>query len=250
MPPNLRLLLVGCPGSGKGTQTSRLTRTHQTLTAISSGDLLRRRAAQAKSDVDASPSVKKTNEMVAEMLGHGTLVPDVLVSRLVLDEVDRLGSDAGWILDGQATREAEAKWVSPSRFPRTLGQARQLDLDLAKRKQPLAMVVYLDVPESVILERVTARWIHAPSGRTYNLSYNPPKFPGKDDVTGEPLTQRSDDTAETVSARLRSFHEQTLPILAHYGDLVKRFKGRTSDEIYPQIEAALAEWVRKREAWR
>lgn len=120
--------------------------------------------------------------------------------------------------------------------------------------QPLNLVVNLQVPEDVILQRImgmywtkqfiyiqltnifTDRWVHIPSGRVYNLSYNPPRVPGVDDVTGEPLTKRPDDTPEVFKVRLEQHHAMATPLLDHYNDIVVNCKGDTSDEIYPQIE--------------
>ena len=110
-------------------------------------------------------------------------------------------SSSDWLLDG---------------FPRTLGQAQMLDDMLSSKSSDLQLVVNLDVPEEIILDRILNRWTHLPSGRVYNLTYNPPKTPGKDDITGEPLSKREDDNVETFANRLKSFHKQTEPMLQHY----------------------------------
>ena len=129
-----------------------------------------------------------------------------------------------WLLDG---------------FPRTIGQAEALDATLNKLMQPLNLVINLQVPEDVILQRIMDRWIHIPSGRVYNLSYNPPRVPGLDDVTGEPLSKRPDDTPEVFKVRLDQHHAMAAPLLDHYHDVVVNVKGNTSDEIYPQIESEI-----------
>lgn len=124
-------------------------------------------------------------------------------------------------------------------FPRTISQAEALDATLNKLMQPLNLVINLQVPEDVILQRIMDRWVHIPSGRVYNLSYNPPRVPGLDDVTGEPLSKRPDDTPEVFKVRLDQHHAMATPLLDHYHDVVVNVKGNTSDEIYPQIESEI-----------
>jgi adenylate kinase len=125
--------------------------------------------------------------------------------------------DASFILDG---------------FPRTAGQATQLDNLI-----PINLVVSLRTPFEVILERIAGRWIHAPSGRVYNTTFNAPKVAGKDDITGEPLTKRSDDDEETWKARLQKFEETSEPLLEHYAQkgVLWEVKGNSSDEISPKL---------------
>jgi len=125
--------------------------------------------------------------------------------------------DASFILDG---------------FPRTAPQATQLANLL-----PMNMVIHIHTPASIIIDRICNRWIHAPSGRTYNLTYNAPKVAGKDDITGEPLMQRDDDKPEVWQARLKRFEENSLPLLEHYDKLgvLWKVQGNSSNEITPQI---------------
>lgn len=125
--------------------------------------------------------------------------------------------DASFILDG---------------FPRNDAQARQLDALV-----PINLVVDIHTPPDIIMDRICNRWIHAPSGRTYNTTFNPPKAPGVDDLTGEPLTQRDDDNPDVWRARLQKFHETSLPLLDHYDKLgvLWRVEGNTSDEISPAL---------------
>ncbi len=122
-----------------------------------------------------------------------------------------------WLLDG---------------FPRTVPQAEHL---MAKEK--LDTIINLNVPFDVIIERIQGRWIHPPSGRVYHVSYNPPKDPRRDDLTGEPLVQRPDDHPETVKERLRQYELQTKPVLDFYHrhGLVRSFTGTESDEIWPEV---------------
>ncbi|KAN0066229.1 Adenylate kinase 2 [Thecaphora frezii] len=185
----LRMLLVGSPGSGKGTQSTRLLKKYN-INVITAGDVLR---SHIRRDTDIG---KRADEVIRA----GGLMPDEVMMELIGSEVEALG-DADWLLDG---------------FPRTFGQAKMLDEMLEQRGKQLKMVVNLDVPEEVILDRILQRWTHLPSGRIYNLSFNPPKVPGKDDVTGEVLVQREDDNAETFGKRLASFHKQTEPMLEYY----------------------------------
>ncbi|PWY97285.1 ADK-domain-containing protein [Testicularia cyperi] len=185
----MRMLIVGSPGSGKGTQSSKLLAKYS-FSVLSAGDVLR-------SHIQRSTDIGKR---ASEVIKQGGLMPDQVMMDLIGTEVDTLGRK-DWLLDG---------------FPRTLGQAQMLDSLLDKQAKELRLVINLDVPENVILERILQRWTHLPSGRIYNLSFNPPKVPGKDDITGEPLVQREDDNAETFGKRLKSFHTQTEPMLEHY----------------------------------
>lgn len=125
--------------------------------------------------------------------------------------------EASFILDG---------------FPRTVTQAAQLD-----KLVPINLVVHLKTPVDVILDRICNRWIHAPSGRVYNTTFNAPKVSGKDDITGEELTQRDDDKPETWKARLHKFEETSQPLLEHYDKLgvLWRVEGNSSDEITPKL---------------
>ncbi|CAO3692354.1 unnamed protein product [Rhizopus stolonifer] len=205
----LRLLLIGSPGSGKGTQSKRLQKNFG-ANHLSSGDLLR------KNIIQETWVGKQAKQYVSE----GKLVPDELLISLIQQELVSFGN-TNWLLDG---------------FPRTLSQAKELDGSLQKLMQPLNLVVNLQVPEQVILKRIMDRWVHIPSGRVYNMSYNPPRVHGLDDLTGEPLTKRADDTPEVFKVRLDQHHQMAQPLLDHYHDLVVNVRGNTSDEIYPQIE--------------
>ncbi|KAI7871339.1 adenylate kinase-domain-containing protein [Spinellus fusiger] len=205
----MRILLLGSPGAGKGTQSERLVKNFS-VTHLSSGDLLRKHIAQQ------TPTGRKAAESVAS----GRLVPDELILGIINTELSTT-PNPHWLLDG---------------FPRTQTQAQALDVMLNKRRQPLNLVIHLEVPEQVILERIINRWVHVPSGRVYNLSYNPPRVPGMDDVTGEPLSKRPDDCPEVFQVRLAQHKAMTMPLLDHYSSIVANLKGNTSDEIYPQIE--------------
>ncbi|RKP40076.1 adenylate kinase-domain-containing protein [Dimargaris cristalligena] len=206
----LRLLIVGAPGAGKGTQSARI-RSEFPVYPISSGDVLRRHIAKNTT----------IGQRAAPIVARGEMVPDNIMVDLIDTELDQLDHEH-WLLDG---------------FPRSATQAQLLSKSLEARRQPINTVINLVVPEDVILQRIEDRWVHVPSGRVYNLSYNPPKTPGLDDETGEPLTKRADDNPEVFKARLQKYHELTNPLLEYYDKLgiLISFKGNTSDEIYPQI---------------
>ncbi|KAJ6496735.1 adenylate kinase-domain-containing protein [Mycena vitilis] len=234
----LRLVIFGKPGAGKGTLTARLVKRHDKILSISSGDLLRQHIVE-RTDVG-----RQAEEIVAQ----GKLLPDDVMLKVVTSKLDHL-RNKHWILDG---------------FPRTVGQAQMLDAHLKKQGTPLSLVVNLDVPDEVILSRISDRWVHLPSGRVYNISYNPPKVDGLDDETGEPLTKRPDDNPEVFARRLKQFYASTSPLLAYYSAaaqkptrlprppgahphqlafppahtlLLKTLSGSTSDEIWPQLDA-------------
>ncbi|KAJ2776431.1 Adenylate kinase 2 [Coemansia javaensis] len=210
----LRMLILGAPGAGKGTQSGRIRECFD-VAAVSSGDVLRRNIA------GQTAAGRRAQEAVA----RGALVGDDVVVELIRTELDALGGRS-WLLDG---------------FPRTLVQARALDAMLAATGQPLTAVINLDVPESVILQRIVERYVHVPSGRVYNLTYNPPRVAGVDDVTGEPLEHRPDDNPEVFRRRLELYHAQTAPLLEYYraAGVLTSFSGPTSDIIYPQIHGFL-----------
>jgi adenylate kinase len=130
----------------------------------------------------------------------GALVTDDLVVGIISDALRRPDCRAGFILDG---------------FPRTVPQAQKLDAMLAARGTAVDKVLNFSVPDAVLVERVTGRWVHAASGRSYHTKFAPPRVPGVDDQTGEPLMQRKDDNAETLKSRLAAFHSQTAPVRLH-----------------------------------
>ncbi|XP_071800083.1 GTP:AMP phosphotransferase AK3, mitochondrial-like isoform X1 [Asterias amurensis] len=205
-----RAIILGPPGSGKGTISSRIVKDFK-LTHLSSGDLLR---AQVRGKTDAGLKA-------SEYIERGGLVPDQLMVDLILNELKGLSS-VDWLLDG---------------FPRTVEQAKALADEVG-----VDSVINLKVPFDVIVKRLEGRWMHAPSGRVYNQDWNPPREPGKDDVTGELLTQRDDDKPETVLARLRAYQNLTSPVTDFYRDLdlLKEFTGTESDKIWPEVQKYLS----------
>jgi nucleoside-triphosphate--adenylate kinase len=181
----LRLIILGAPGSGKGTISSRIVKEFR-LNHLSSGDLLR---SNIERDTEIGQQAKK-------YVASGKLLPDDFITKLVIQELRRLAG-ASWLLDG---------------FPRTLNQAKSLE----SQKLHVDRVINLDVPFDVIVNRLKHRWVHPPSGRVYNLEFNPPKVSRKDDVTGEPLVQRPDDQEDVVLQRLKIYEKQTKPIVDFY----------------------------------
>ncbi|KAI0065383.1 ADK-domain-containing protein [Artomyces pyxidatus] len=220
--PTLRMIMFGKPGAGKGTLSARLVRKYDIL-SLSTGDLLRQHIAE-------KTEVGRTAE---EIVAKGGLLPDEIMLRVVTSKLDHL-HNKHWILDG---------------FPRTLGQGQLLDAHLRNQNTPLSLIVNLDVPDEIILSRISDRWVHLPSGRVYNLSYNRPKVAGHDDETGEPLTKRPDDNPEIFARRLAQFYASTSPLLSYYsasassaahpGAKMVSLRGTTSDEIWPQLDRAV-----------
>jgi len=187
----LRTILVGPPGAGKGTQAPRI-RDEFCVCHLATGDMLREQIAKKTAlGVEAK-----------KIMDAGGLVPDEVVVGMIKSELEN-NKDCknGFVLDG---------------FPRTVPQAHKLDQMLDQRKEKLDSVVQLEIDDQLLISRITGRLIHAPSGRTYHREFNPPKKTMVDDVTGEPLIQRSDDNVETLQKRLGAFHKQTGPVVEYY----------------------------------
>lgn len=181
----MRLILLGCPGAGKGTQAKLITKRYQ-IPQVSTGDILRT-AIQAESPL---------GKTVKDIVESGRLVPDEIVIQLVQERVKLSDCENGFLLDG---------------FPRTVAQAEALC-----KITPIDEVIDIDVPDEEIVARLSGRRIHPTSGRIYHLLYSPPKVANTDDVTGEPLIQRPDDSEETVRKRLGVYHTQTSPLRQFY----------------------------------
>lgn len=188
--PAMNIILIGPAGSGKGTQAPAI-KDDLCLCHLATGDMLR----------DAVAAGSELGQRAKDIMARGELVPDELVIGLISDNLKNPECERGVLLDG---------------FPRTSVQAEKLDKMFADHKMHIDRVLEFKVDEDVLVERVEGRRIHQASGRSYHLKFNPPKVEGKDDITGEPLMHRKDDTAEALKKRMASYHSQTAPILDYY----------------------------------
>ena len=182
----MRIILLGAPGAGKGTQAQFLTKKYD-IPQISTGDMLR-------AAIKAGTEMEK---MAKAAMDAGQLVTDDIIIGLVKDRISEDDCKNGYLLDG---------------FPRTLPQADAV----TNAGIEIDAVIEIDVADEVIVKRMSGRRAHLASGRTYHLEYNPPKVAGKDDVTGEELVQRPDDKEEVVLDRLKVYHELTEPLINYY----------------------------------
>ncbi|KAL8912343.1 MAG: hypothetical protein Q9171_002630 [Xanthocarpia ochracea] len=221
-----RIILVGAPGVGKGTQAERLMQRYPQLSAVSSGDLLREGVRNRTSlGLEAEAFIKA-----------GNLVPDEMILKLILDKLksNRWVSTQSSVTDpspAQPSKNPSASFILDG-FPRTATQASRLDNLI-----PVNLVVSLITPVNIILSRIASRWVHPPSGRVYNTDFNAPKVSGRDDLTGEPLKKRADDDEDTWKQRLKKFDETSRPLLEHYDRkrVLWTVKGNSSDEITPKL---------------
>ncbi len=191
----MRLILLGGPGAGKGTQATFITEKYG-IPQISTGDMLR---AAVKAGTPLGLEAKK-------IMDQGGLISDEIITGMVKDRVAEADCKNGYLLDG---------------FPRTIPQAdamRELGIDID-------FVVEISVDDNEIIKRMSGRRAHLSSGRTYHVIYNPPKVKDIDDVTGEPLVQRDDDKEETVKKRLDVYHEQTEPLIEYYQSFASSGEG-------------------------
>ena len=216
----MRLILLGGPGAGKGTQASFITKRYG-IPQISTGDMLR-------AAIGAGSALGETARQV---IGRGELVSDDIIIALVKDRLARPDCAKGFLFDG---------------FPRTIPQAEAMRQGGVR----IEHVVEIAVEDSVIVERMSGRRTHVPSGRTYHVRHNPPKVAGKDDLTGEELAQRDDDKEETVRKRLEVYHRQTEPLVSYYQRWAEQGDGQapryhridglgTVEEVRDRIFAAL-----------
>jgi len=182
----MRLILLGGPGAGKGTQAAFITQRYG-IPQISTGDMLR---AAVKAGTPLGLAAK-------QVMDRGDLVSDDIIIGLVKERIKAPDCRKGFLFDG---------------FPRTIPQAEAMKT----AQVPIEHVVEISVSDDTIIERLSGRRVHLPSGRTYHIKFNPPKNDMKDDVTGEALVQRDDDNEETVKKRLAVYHEQTEPLVAYY----------------------------------
>lgn len=191
VPQSIRMVLIGPPGAGKGTQAPNLVEKYCAC-HLATGDMLR---SQVQQQTPLGVEAKK-------IMDAGGLVSDDIMVNMIRSELENNKKCSnGFILDG---------------FPRTIPQAEKLDEMLAEKKQPLEKAVELKIPDELLVARITGRLVHPASGRSYHKVFNPPKTEMIDDVTGEALVQRSDDNADALKKRLVSFHKQTEPIVGYY----------------------------------
>ena len=182
----MNVILLGGPGAGKGTQSGFINKRYH-IPQISTGDMLR---SAIKAGTELGIAAKK-------VMDSGQLVSDDIIIGLVKERILEKDCVNGFLFDG---------------FPRTLAQANAL----VEANINIDAVVEIDVPDEEIIKRMSGRRVHLASGRSYHIVFNPPQVEGKDDVTGEDLVQRDDDTAETVRSRLAVYHEQTAPLIGFY----------------------------------
>jgi len=218
----MRIILLGCPGAGKGTQARLIVEKHH-IPQISTGDMLR---AVVEKNTEVGRQVKT-------LMDAGLLIPDDIIIRLVQVRIQEADCRRGFLFDG---------------FPRNIPQAKAI----SAARIPIDCVIEIHVEDDCIIERMRGRLVHMPSGRIYHTQYNPPKRAGLDDETNEPLIQRDDDSEETVLRRLNIYHEQTEPLVGYYSALTAsdkenplrfvRIPGDGSvDEIRERVHKALEE---------
>ncbi|VUC20733.1 unnamed protein product [Clonostachys rosea] len=260
-----RVILIGAPGVGKGTQSERLLARFPQLQSISTGDLLRtnvkRRTALGESISSPkmaflppeNPARPEKGIQAEGIMKSGGLVADDIMMRLISNELHT----RGWLLGQRQpvtvnfqAADVEAPGDPPPSFepllasedpsasfildgyPRNAAQAHGLESIV-----PINLAISIVTPLSVILERIAGRWVHEPSGRVYNTSFNAPRVPGHDDITGEPLIQRPDDNIDVYRNRLEKFRQTSEPLLEHYArkGVLLEVEGMSSDEISPKL---------------
>ena len=182
----MNLILLGMPGAGKGTQAEIIQR-EQGIANVSTGAMMRE-VSRAETDI---------GKKVQEYLSTGRLVPDEIIIQMLVERIHQSDCENGFLLDG---------------FPRNLDQAKALD----QAKVEINLILFLKISEKEIIERMSGRRVHLPSGRSYHIAHNPPKTEGKDDVTGETLIQREDDHPDVIKKRLNVYYDETEPLLSFY----------------------------------
>ena len=215
MSAELNLILFGPPGAGKGTQAARL-REDFALPYIATGDMLREHRENGT----------ELGKEAESYMNNGDLVPDELVIKMIMEEIETKGDD-GFLLDG---------------FPRSVGQADALSDEIDRRGRHLTAALLVDASDDVVLKRITGRR-QCSNGHVYHVEFDPPKHEDACDQCGKPLSQRDDDKPETVQRRLKTYHNQTEPLIDYYEErgLLQRFDGtRSQTEVHDHIRATLA----------
>ncbi len=215
----MQIILLGAPGAGKGTQAERLCNYFK-IPKISTGDMLR-------AEITANSEIGR---QVKDAMAAGQLVSEEIVDKLAIERLGKPDCKKGFLLDG---------------FPRTIFQAELLESE----GFAIDAVIEIAVPDEEIVKRLSGRRVHIPSGRTYHTAFNPPKISNRDDVTGEPLEQRNDDTEESIRRRLAIYHQHTEPLIKWYKERnypYIRISGMdTVDNVYQGI---MSELRRQKEA--
>jgi adenylate kinase len=213
----LNLILLGPPGAGKGTQAERLTDDFN-LPYIATGNILRT-AVQEETEL---------GKQAKAYMDDGKLVPDDVITGVILEAIESADARDGFILDG---------------FPRTIPQADALAEGMLAHERDLTAAILIDVPDDEVLRRMSGRRVSVKTGRVYHVDFDPPKHQGRCDVDGSRLVQRDDDRPETVKKRLAVYHDQTEPLINYYEDqgLLRRFDGtRSPTEVHDHIRATIA----------
>ena len=213
----LNLILLGPPGAGKGTQAERLTDDFN-LPYIATGNILR---AAVANETDLGKQAKT-------FMDAGELVPDEVITGVILEAVEGPDARDGFLLDGS---------------PRTVAQADALGEGLERLERSLTAAILIEVPDDDVVRRMSGRRVSVKTGRVYHVEFDPPKHEGRCDVDGSRLVQREDDQPDTVKHRLEVYHEQTAPLVAYYEDLglLRRFDGtRSPTEVHDHIRATIA----------
>ena len=217
MSSELNLILLGPPGAGKGTQAERLTADFN-LPYIATGNILR---AAVRDETDLGRQAKS-------FMDRGELVPDAVITGVILEALDTVEARDGFLLDG---------------FPRTRRQADALDKGLEEADRRLTAVIVIDVPDEEVTRRLSGRRVSVKTGRVYHIEFDPPKHEGRCDIDGSRLVQRDDDKPETIAKRLAIYHRETEPRVEYYEErgLLRRFDGtRSPTEVHDHIRATIA----------
>jgi adenylate kinase len=213
----LNLILLGPPGAGKGTQAERLTDDFN-LPYVATGNILRKAVADET----------ELGKQAKAFMDEGKLVPDDVITGVILEALENADARDGFILDG---------------FPRTVPQAEALADGMKANERELTAVILVDVPDEEVVKRMSGRRVSVKTGRVYHVEFDPPKHEGRCDVDGSRLIQRDDDKPETVAKRLAVYHDQTEPLIGYYEDqgLLRRFDGtRSPTEVHDHIRATIA----------